>query len=65
MPILFDEKRRRWTLQGGNVTYGTKLDDHSTAGENEPVSGEAPVWQNIKARMNEELSSTLVEVTEQ
>lgn len=27
MPILFDEKRRRWALQGDNVTYGMDLDE--------------------------------------
>ncbi|MGF1470916.1 MAG: alpha-galactosidase [Rubrobacteraceae bacterium] len=26
MPILYDEKRRRWALQGANVTYGLELD---------------------------------------
>lgn len=27
MPILFDEKRRRWALQRENVTYGMELDE--------------------------------------
>lgn len=27
MPILFDEKRRRWALQGENATYGMELDE--------------------------------------
>ncbi|CAN5709846.1 alpha-galactosidase [soil metagenome] len=27
MPILFDEQRRRWALQGDNITYGMELDE--------------------------------------
>lgn len=27
MPIVFDEERRRWALQGNNVTYGMELDE--------------------------------------
>ena len=27
MPILFDKERRRWALQGDNVTYGMELDE--------------------------------------
>ena len=27
MPILFDEERRRWALQGSNTTYGMELDE--------------------------------------
>ena len=27
MPILFDEKRRRWALQGDKATYGMELDE--------------------------------------
>jgi alpha-galactosidase len=27
MPVVFDEKRRRWALQGENVTYGMELDE--------------------------------------
>ncbi|CAN5670544.1 hypothetical protein BH24ACT22_BH24ACT22_19450 [soil metagenome] len=27
MPIIFDKERRRWALQGENVTYGMELDE--------------------------------------
>lgn len=76
MPRLFDEERRRWALQGDNVTYSMELDEKDRLRHvcvrgilprtaDEPVSVEALMRRSINMLLEDKLSSKLVEVTEQ